>query len=446
VLLSRPETSDKDIAAAVGSDLNRATWDVGEDPEKAAATLPPYNAAVRRRVHLEIPKTCYERYEDHVRACEERPALISKFAALVLNKPIKRTALSREEACTPKPRLMISLGRWGTLPQPRGRQGLLVGLTEPQRARLVGLDDILAGVDGSPVPECDRERLTDKQCEVLDGFIAERVAAADTDAGAALPWGEALNYARRMLERPQKLTREERFAVGLQLSNVLRGARRRAGFDQTGAAEVCGISERSLRSLEDAHVNRYVPSETTLRKVYAGLSRFLAESPNKPARDHGWEWYANVIFGREIVEHYLIALYREWFNFAYRDVKVRREGYLWDVARYKTGDWEDQAQEGFLRIWADAGYKRPGDKDKRKKHDPVEFLEGYEREWDEPPRPWPNPEEDPLFEAWARRRANVGVSTERRDEYKRGEWEMLVGEQGLQDALRENARPGEPDH
>jgi hypothetical protein len=463
VLLSRPETPDKDIAVTVGSDLNRATWNVGEDPEKVAATLPPYNAVVRRRVYLELPRTCYEHYE-------ERPALIPKFAALGLNKPNRRTALFREEVWeqlefkgrgfgraqakglaahrktshAPTRRLMTPLGHWGTLPQPRGRTAFLAGLTKPQMARFEGLDEILAEVDGSPVPECDREYLTDELREMLEEIIAERVTAAAPDAGAALPREEALNYTRRMLERSSELTREERFAVGLQLSNVLRGARRRARLGQIEAAEICGISERSLRSIEDVHEDRHVLSKTTLRKIYAGLSHFPEVSPDKPARDLKWEW--NVDRGREIVEHYLTALYQEWFNFAYRDVKVRRKGYLWDVARYKRGNWEDQAQEGFLRIWADAGFKHPGDEDKRKKHDPVDFLEGYEREWDDPPRPWPNPEEDPRFEAWARRRANVGVSTERREEYKRGDWETLLGEEGLLDALRENVRPGEPDH
>jgi hypothetical protein len=293
-----------------------------------------------------------------------------------------------------------------------------------------------------------------------------------------------------MLER-EKLSREDQLAVGLQLSKLLKRLRQRGSLnwtatdglpndevpkrgvvDQNRAAELCGVSPRTIKSVEDIYGDPKPYTPRTLRKIYDGLRR-IAEDGVEPWQDTGlppalapkdppvigktvthmtpqqyvatlpeisadglkpmnkeMEWIIAVRVGQEIITLNLNTLYRERINRAPKESEVERDGILMGLARKRYGSWEDLAQAAFLGLWKDAGHKHPDETDKRRKDNPVEYsLFIRDPKNPEELRPVFPGDTDSAFEAWAWKRGDSPSRSERRRDATYRQREKSVGEE-----------------
>jgi hypothetical protein len=380
------------------------------------------------------------------------------------------------------------IGRWGALKRAEARQ---VGSSEGEYE---GLNEILAEVNGE---RFESDIVTDprllRRLEEDSTFKASwtehwanEVLDATSDNPPALPWVEAYRYVGQMLSK-EELTREDRLAVGLQLCKLLKRLRQRGSLewtatdrlpddevpkrsvvDQGRAAELCGVSPRTLKSVENFYEAPKPHTLKTLRKIYDGL-RLIAEdgagpwqdtglppvpAPEEPAatrrrvadmtlQEYGQalagiptdglkpltkaqEWLVAVRRGQEIISLNLDTLYRERYNVAGKEAKIKRDGVMMGLARKGYGGWSDLAQAAFLGLWKDAGHKHPDDTDKRRVNAPVEYSI-FIRAEDGTLEPVFPADEDPVFEAWAWKRGDSPATSERRREGTRRQREKAVG-------------------
>jgi transcriptional regulator with XRE-family HTH domain len=377
------------------------------------------------------------------------------------------------------------IGRWGALRQGRTHP------SPPNEGKYEGLNEILAEIDGEEVNYGDRRIREDTKFKwEWDERWANKALDAVADDLPALPWSEAYRYVGQMLER-EKLMGEERFAIALQLSSLLKRLRQRGTLEwtevdtlpdekvpkadvitQKKAAELCSVSLRTIKSLENIYEKPEPPTKRTLQKIYGGLHSVVKEGVDR-WQDTGlssesyskarpltsefvsnmtpqqyaatlseiptagleplskeMEWIIAVRVGQEIITLNLDTLYRERINTARRENEVKRDGILMGLARKRYGSWEDLAQAAFLGLWEDAGHKYPYSTDGRRKDAPVEYSLFI--------RDPKNPEElrsvfpgdtDPAFEAWAWKRGDSPSRSERRRDTTHRRREKAAGEE-----------------
>src|SRR5215207_9953326 len=383
------------------------------------------------------------------------------------------------------------LGRWSVLKRHKART------TPPNEGKYEGLNEILAEIDGEVVNHGDRRIQEDTRFKwEWDEKWANKAVDAVTDDPPALPWTEAYRHVGQMLER-EKLTKEERFAIALQLSNLLKRLRqrgtlkwgatdmlpddqvpKRAVLDQDRAAVLCGVSPRTIKHLENIYEKLEPPTKRTLQKLYDGLRRVAedgveawqdtglppAPAPKdpsvtgKPVADmtpHEYaamlaqeipsnglrplsklqEWIVAVRRGREIISLNLNTLYRERYNLAGKEVEIKRDGILMGLGRKRYGSWEDLAQAAFLGLWKDAGHKHPDDTDKRRVDAPVKYSI-FTRTEDGTLKPVFPADENLMFEAWAWKRGDSPASSARRRDRTHRQRQKSVGEQWKLDLLK----------
>src|SRR5215212_9738995 len=116
------------------------------------------------------------------------------------------------------------------------------------------------GTSDTPPPEAGRN---------IGPISLHNAIDATSDDPPALPWGEAYRYVGQMLSK-EKLSREDRLVTGLQLCKLLKRLRQRGSLewtatnrlpddeapkrnvvDQERAAELCGVSRRTIKSVEN---------------------------------------------------------------------------------------------------------------------------------------------------------------------------------------------------
>jgi len=144
------------------------------------------------------------------------------------------------------------------------------------------------------------------------------------------------------------------------------------------------------------------------------------------------------------------TLYRERYNFASKEVDVKRDGILMGLARKRYGSWNDLSQAAFLGLWEDAGHKHPYSTDSRRKDAPLEYSL-FIRDPKNPKELTPllPGEADPAFEAWAWKRGDSPASSERRRNTTYRQREKDGGEEWklvLVHAHRENSLSAKADH
>jgi hypothetical protein len=124
------------------------------------------------------------------------------------------------------------LGRWSVLKRDKPRT------ISPNEGKYEGLDEILAEIDGEEVNHADRRIREDTRFRSKWNSVwaAKATDATDEDL-LALPWAEAYRYVSEMLGR-ERLSKEERFAAALQLSNLIKRLRQRGTlkWDATDAS------------------------------------------------------------------------------------------------------------------------------------------------------------------------------------------------------------------
>jgi hypothetical protein len=370
------------------------------------------------------------------------------------------------------------LGRWSVLKRDKART------ISPNEGKYEGLDEILAELDGEAVTHADRRIREDAKFKwEWNSVWAERATDATDEDLTARPWAEAYRYVGEMLER-DKLTKEDRVAVALQLSILLKRFRHRGTLEWTAtdalpqdqvpradvvnqkrAAELCGVGERTIRDFEAFERNPKAYTPTTLRKIYGGLCKIEDEAaegtydppaemaatptekmgylealrtmypeprPLTPLTEHQ-EWIVAVRRGQEIIALNLDTLYRERFNFAGKEVVVKRDGILMGLARKRFGNWDDLAQAAFLGLWKDAGHKQPDDTDKRRKHAPVKYSLFVRAEDGTLELVG---DEDPAFAQWAWKRGDSPATAARTRDTAHRKHQIPVGEGWRLDLLR----------
>lgn len=261
---------------------------------------------------------------------------------------------------------------------------------------------------------------------------------------------------------------------------------------QKKASELCGVSLRTIKSLENIYEKPEPPTKRTLQKIYGGLRSIAEESvdrwqdtglptesyskdrllPNTFVSDmtpqqyaatlseiptgglkplsKDMEWIIAVRVGQGIITLNLDTLYRERINRAPKESKVKRDGILMGLARKRYGSWNDLAQAAFLGLWEDAGHKHPYSTDSRRKDAPLEYSL-FIRDPNNPEelKPVLPGDTDPVFEAWAQKRGDSPASSARRRDTIYRQREKAVGEEcklALLHAYRENTSSAKADH
>src|SRR5215207_6785807 len=323
--------------------------------------------------------------------------------AIAAAEAIRSVKDGRKEA--PAPMLVSSvlgneatyyIGSWAALKRDETRQ---VG---PSESKYEGLNEILAEVDGERL---EHDIVTDprllRQLEEDPAFNtsweehwANKAVDAVADDPPALPWSEAYRYVGQMLER-EKLTKEERSAIALQLSNLVKRLRQRGTLEwidvdklpdekvpkadlitQKKASELCGVSLRTIKSLENIYEKPEPPTKRTLQNIYGALRSIAREGvdrwqdtglPTDPYSEDRpqtntfvsdmtpqqyaatlseipitdglkplskeMEWIIAVRVGQEIITLNLDTLYRERINTAPKESEIKRDGILMGLAR-----------------------------------------------------------------------------------------------------------------